>query len=84
MFSTKEIKVKSLKGEETLQAKNIVIATGSVPIELPFAPFDHKIIVNSTDALKFSAVPKNMIVIGGVIGLELGSVEPPWNKSHCY
>ncbi len=61
--------------KKKLSAKNIIIATGSKPVELPFAKYDDKIIVNSTQALSFSAVPKHLIVIGaGVIGLELGSV----------
>ena len=62
----------------TLQAKHIVVATGSTPIELPSATFDHKQIIDSTDALSLPNVPKHLIVIGGgVIGLELGSV---WSR----
>ncbi len=62
-------------GEETLEAKNIIIATGSKPIELPFAKFDKERIISSTEALKLKEIPKHLIVIGGgVIGLELGSV----------
>ncbi len=58
-----------------LKTKNIMIATGSVPIELPFAKPNGKNIITSTEALALSAVPKHLIVIGGgVIGLELGSV----------
>jgi dihydrolipoamide dehydrogenase len=61
-------------GEE-LVGKNVVIAAGSVPVELPFAKFDHKTIIDSTDALSLEKVPEHMIVIGaGVIGLEMGSV----------
>lgn len=61
--------------KETLEAKNIVLATGSEPIELPFLKFDHHTVVDSTDALAFSDVPKHLIVVGGgYIGLELGSV----------
>ncbi|MFL2553836.1 MAG: dihydrolipoyl dehydrogenase [Candidatus Rariloculaceae bacterium] len=60
---------------ETLNAKNVVLASGSVPIELPIAPFDGVSIVDSWGALEFDAVPKRLGVIGaGVIGLELGSV----------
>ncbi len=56
-------------------AKNILIAAGSEPVELPFAKYDHKIIIDSTDALELKKVPKHLIVIGaGVIGLEMGSV----------
>ena len=61
--------------KEELSAKHIIIATGSEPIELPFAKYDHKTIIDSTDALELSAVPKHLVVIGaGVIGLEMGSV----------
>ncbi len=64
-------------GSETvsIKADAIVLAMGSLPVELPFMPFDHKQIVDSTDALSFDTVPKSMAVIGaGAIGLELGSV----------
>ena len=61
--------------KQTLAATNVIIATGSVPIELPFAKFDGKRIVDNAGALEFSEVPKRLGVIGaGVIGLELGSV----------
>jgi dihydrolipoamide dehydrogenase len=57
------------------QAKNVIIATGSVPIELPFLKFDEERILSNIGALTIPAVPKHLIVIGGgVIGLELGSV----------
>jgi len=60
---------------EILDAKFVILASGSVPIELPFAPFDGKAIIDSWDALELDAVPKRLGVIGaGVIGLELGSV----------
>jgi dihydrolipoamide dehydrogenase len=56
-------------------AKNVIIATGSVPIELPFLKFDEDRVLSNTGALKIPQVPKHLIVIGGgVIGLELGSV----------
>ncbi len=62
-------------GGEEVQAKNIIIAVGSVPVELPFAKFDHKTVLDSTDALSLTEVPKHLVVIGaGVIGLEMGSV----------
>jgi len=61
--------------EEKIKAKNIIIATGSKPTELPFAKFDKERIISSTEALELDEIPKKMIVIGGgVIGLELGSV----------
>ena len=60
---------------ETLTAKNVIIATGSKPTALPFLPIDKKRIITSTEALNIKEVPKTMVVIGGgVIGLELGSV----------
>ncbi|MEX1057573.1 MAG: FAD-dependent oxidoreductase, partial [Natronospirillum sp.] len=60
---------------EKLQAKNVILASGSVPIDIPPTPIDQKNIVDSTGALEFDKVPKRLGVIGaGVIGLELGSV----------
>lgn len=62
-------------GDDTHEAKNIVVATGSVPSALPGVEVDEKIVVTSTGALDLPKVPKKMVVIGaGVIGLELGSV----------
>ncbi|RZM26866.1 MAG: dihydrolipoyl dehydrogenase [Pedobacter sp.] len=70
--------VKVTKGDgtsETITAKNVIIASGSKPTALPFLPIDKKRIITSTEALNIKEVPKQMIVIGGgVIGLELGSV----------
>ena len=61
--------------KQQIVASKILIATGSIPVELPFLPFDFKDIVTSTEALSFEQVPKRLIVIGaGAIGLELGSV----------
>ena len=61
--------------EQELDAKNIIIAAGSVPINIPPTPVDQETIVDSTGALEFLEVPKKLGVIGaGVIGLELGSV----------
>ena len=62
-------------GKQTIAGTNVIIATGSAPIELPFARFDGKTIVDNAGALAFEAVPRRLGVIGaGVIGLELGSV----------
>lgn len=62
-------------GSQTLDTKNIVIATGSDVASLPGIDIDEKIVVSSTGALSLPKVPKHMVVIGGgVIGLELGSV----------
>lgn len=60
---------------EIIEAKNIIIATGSKPATLPFIKIDKKRIITSTEALSLKEVPKHMVVIGGgVIGLELGQV----------
>ena len=62
-------------GSQTLETKNIVIATGSVPADLPNVDVDEERIVTSTGALSLKQVPNKLVVIGaGVIGLELGSV----------
>ncbi|MDG1881660.1 MAG: dihydrolipoyl dehydrogenase [Schleiferiaceae bacterium] len=58
-----------------INAKNIILATGSKPIELPFAKFDKERVISSTEALNLQEIPKRLVVIGGgVIGLEMGSV----------
>lgn len=63
------------KSVETIEGKNIIIATGSKPASLPFITLDKKRVITSTEALKLDEIPKHLIVIGGgVIGLELGSV----------
>ncbi len=63
------------KTDQTLQAKSIILATGSTPVQVPGLEFDGKRIVTSTEALEFKTVPKHLgIVGGGYIGLELGSV----------
>jgi dihydrolipoamide dehydrogenase len=59
----------------TYEAKNVIIATGSLPIELPFLQFDEERVLSNIGALKIPVVPKHLVVVGGgVIGLELGSV----------
>ncbi|HTB81663.1 MAG TPA: dihydrolipoyl dehydrogenase [Opitutaceae bacterium] len=76
--SANTIEVKGEKETTRLTAKNIVIATGSAPVELPFLKFDGKTVVSSDEAIAFDAVPKKLVVVGGgVIGLELGSV---WSR----
>jgi dihydrolipoamide dehydrogenase len=71
-----KVSVKSSDGKtQEIETKNIIIATGSAPIELPFAKFDGKTIVSSTEALTFTEPPREFLVVGaGAIGLELGSV----------
>lgn len=63
------------KTEQTIEATNVIIATGSKPSSLPFINIDKKRIITSTEALNLKEIPKHMVLIGGgVIGLELGSV----------
>ena len=78
LLANKEIKVINNAGEEsTISADNIILASGSEPIEIPIAPWSENI-TDSTGALEFTSVPKKLGVIGaGVIGLELGSV---WSR----
>ena len=65
-------------GDRQLEARHILLATGSVPVELPGLPFDGVQILSSTEALSFAQVPQRLVVIGaGAIGLELGSV---WSR----
>ncbi|MGO4920965.1 dihydrolipoyl dehydrogenase [Maribacter spongiicola] len=70
------INIKKNDGKtEEIEAKNIIIATGSKPSTLPFIKLDKERVITSTEALKLKEIPKHMIVIGGgVIGLELGQV----------
>jgi len=77
--SKNEILIKDDQNKESLiQAEKVIIATGSVPVSLPGINFDEKVIVSSTGALKLNQVPKKMIVVGGgYIGLEMGSV---WSR----
>src|SRR5438034_11793875 len=74
-----EVSIKSSNGQtQEIETKNIVISTGSAPVELPFAKFDGKTIVSSTEALGFGEAPKKLVVIGaGAVGLELGSA---WSR----
>jgi len=61
--------------KETIEAKNVIIATGSKPSTLPFIKIDKERIITSTEALKLKEVPKHLVIIGGgVIGIELGQV----------
>jgi len=70
-----EVLVRSTSGERILQTKNIIIATGSSSVELPFMKFDGETVISSDHGIALKAVPTNMVVVGaGAIGLELGSV----------
>ncbi len=76
LLANKQVQVTAEDGSSTVyQADNVIIAAGSKPIDIPPAPVDQEVIVDSTGALDFQAVPERLGVIGaGVIGLELGSV----------
>lgn len=79
--ASKQVEFTPLDGKEkpqVLSADNIILAAGSVPIDIPVAPVDNKLLLDSTGALDLTSVPKRLGVIGaGIIGLELGSV---WNR----
>ena len=74
-----KVRVQPNEGDATeVSADHIVIATGSVPVNLPSMPFDGTTVVSSTEALTFETPPEKLLVIGaGAIGLELGSV---WSR----
>ncbi len=76
MVDKNTVKVTKADGKtENITGTNIILATGSKPTELPFLKTDKKRIITSTEALNLTEIPKHLIVIGGgVIGLELGSV----------
>ena len=70
-----EVLVRSTSGERILETKNIIIATGSSSVELPFMKFDGETVISSDHGIALKSVPANMVVVGaGAIGLELGSV----------
>jgi dihydrolipoamide dehydrogenase len=79
LLKDKKVEVTALDGsKQIISANNIILAAGSVPIEIPPTPLQDGVIVDSTGALEFQEVPKRLGVIGaGVIGLELGSV---WSR----
>ncbi|WP_373388339.1 dihydrolipoyl dehydrogenase [Pseudomonas alcaligenes] len=76
LLAGKKVEVTGLDGSvQVVEAENVILASGSRPVDIPPAPVDQDVIVDSTGALEFQAVPKKLGVIGaGVIGLELGSV----------
>tara|TARA_B100000029_G_scaffold515394_1_gene622182 strand:+ start:43671 stop:45092 length:1422 start_codon:yes stop_codon:yes gene_type:complete len=78
VVSKNKVELQSNKKTKILEARHIILASGSQSLEIPEVQYDHKNIVNSTGALEFNKVPKTVCVIGaGVIGLELGSV---WSR----
>lgn len=76
LLAANKVEVTAADGKKTvLETKHVLLATGSESTELPFLKFDGKHVVSSTEALNFNLVPKHLIVVGGgYIGLELGSV----------
>ncbi|HEV2148512.1 MAG TPA: dihydrolipoyl dehydrogenase [Longimicrobiaceae bacterium] len=75
LTSPETIEVEGEGGTQTVRAKSVILAPGSVPVELPFLKFDGERIIDSTGALSIPQVPEHLVVVGGgVIGLELGSV----------
>jgi len=75
-LSADKVQIENKDGtNETIECGKLIIATGSVPIEIPAFPFDGKKIISSNEALNLDAVPQSMVIIGGgVIGCELGCV----------
>ncbi|MFJ5794682.1 dihydrolipoyl dehydrogenase [Bacillus atrophaeus] len=70
-LSDKKLLIKGENGKEIREAEQILIATGSEPIELPFAPFDGEWVIDSKDALNLSEIPASLVIVGGgVIGCE--------------
>jgi dihydrolipoamide dehydrogenase len=70
-----QVQVRGATGDRVLETKNILIATGSVPVELPFMKFDGETVISSDHGIALKSVPEKMVVVGaGAIGLELGSV----------
>ncbi|MEY4272983.1 MAG: hypothetical protein RL250_1849, partial [Verrucomicrobiota bacterium] len=73
-----QVLVRGAAGDRVLETKHILIATGSVPVELPFMKFDGETVISSDHGIALKAVPEKMVVVGaGAIGLELGSV---WSR----
>ena len=72
--SATELKIKSKSDEQNIQFKHCVIATGSSPSLIPNVEVDHELVIDSTDALNLTDIPKNMLIIGGgYIGLEMAT-----------
>ena len=78
LLAGKQVEVTSGKNKDVYSADHVILAVGSVPIDIPVAKVDNEIILDNAGALDISSTPKKLGVIGaGVIGLELGSV---WNR----
>lgn len=79
LLAGRKVQFVDFEGKESiLDTDNVILASGSIPVAIPVAPVDNDVIVDSTGALEFQAVPERLGIIGaGVIGLELGSV---WSR----
>jgi dihydrolipoamide dehydrogenase len=80
LLNNKQVRLTSSEhpSSTVLDAKNIILATGSSPIEVPYAPVDGEFIINTASALNLETLPETLAIIGGgVIGLELGGI---WNR----
>ena len=75
LVSAKLVRVTTAEGTEEVESDNVIIATGSSPLELPALPVDHARVLSSDDALELQAVPPSLIIVGGgVIGCELAFI----------
>jgi dihydrolipoamide dehydrogenase len=75
LLAAERVVVEGEGGTQELEARHVILATGSTSVELPFLPYDGLRVVDSTGALAFEQVPEHLIVVGaGAVGLELGSV----------
>ena len=75
LVSAKLVRVTTAEGTEEVESDNVIIATGSSPLELPSLPVDHARVLSSDDALELQAVPPSLIIVGGgVIGCELAFI----------
>jgi len=78
LVGERRVLVRKEGGDEEIETSHILLATGSVPVELPSLPFDGRNVVSSTEALSFDHVPEHLVVVGaGAVGLEMGSV---WSR----
>jgi dihydrolipoamide dehydrogenase len=74
LASPTSVLVSGESGDQTVNARNIIVATGSAPKGLPFAPIDEEVIISSTGALALKEIPKRLVIIGGgIIGCEFAS-----------
>ncbi|MDE0119708.1 MAG: dihydrolipoyl dehydrogenase [Bdellovibrionales bacterium] len=77
-LSPQKIQIKNGSKTQVIEGKNIILATGSIPNDLPGIPFDGKKVISSTEALSLNKVPKTLLIVGGgYIGLEMASV---WSR----